>query len=269
MIIAALRAISKNKFGLGKRLKQYAEIYLDLYHDYDYDFDKNGESVVVARLARFAPKTVFDVGANVGEWSLVAAAAFPQACVHAFELSAETRATLRRNLSGARHVVADCALGRSNGSVRYKDYGHQAKINTLISTSYHDASTPYTEQTAALMTGDQYMQDHGISQIDFLKIDVEGAEFQVLEGFQDALKNHRIRVIQFEYGYANGDAGHLMKHFHELLSAADYEIGKIWTAGVLFAPFDHTMNNFDVGPNYLAVARTEPEIIQALRSPAP
>jgi len=43
-----------------------------------------------------------------------------------------------------------------------------------------------------------YMLENNINNIDFLKIDTEGYEFNVLKGFEDKIKN--IKIIQFEYG---------------------------------------------------------------------
>jgi FkbM family methyltransferase len=49
-----------------------------------------------------------------------------------------------------------------------------------------------------ISTGKEYIQENNIQCIDFLKIDTEGYELQVLQGFDDFLEN--IKVIQFEYG---------------------------------------------------------------------
>jgi len=46
--------------------------------------------------------------------------------------------------------------------------------------------------------GKDYMIDKNIKNIDFLKIDTEGYELNVLHGFEDFLEN--IKIIQFEYG---------------------------------------------------------------------
>lgn len=46
--------------------------------------------------------------------------------------------------------------------------------------------------------GKDYCIDNNIKTIDFLKIDTEGFELQVLHGFEDFLEN--IKLIQFEYG---------------------------------------------------------------------
>lgn len=46
--------------------------------------------------------------------------------------------------------------------------------------------------------GKDYVINNNIKNIDFLKIDTEGYEFNVLQGFEDFLEN--IKIIQFEYG---------------------------------------------------------------------
>jgi hypothetical protein len=46
--------------------------------------------------------------------------------------------------------------------------------------------------------GKDYVINNNIKSIDFLKIDTEGYEFNVLQGFEDFLEN--IKIIQFEYG---------------------------------------------------------------------
>ncbi len=267
MLNSLLWRLSRSKTGLSKRLRYGASTFLDYYNDFGYDFSTNGEKNVIEALAPHRIKTVFDVGANVGDWSKLAASAFLGSTVHAFELSSSTRATLAKNLVGPQFVICDAALGAAQGEFEYKDYGDRhSAVNTIVDTTYHDKSIPFTMRRAQVVTGDTYMEQNGIPTVDFLKVDVEGAEYLVLEGFTQALLNHRVRVIQFEYGYANGDAGHLMKDFYNLLTRFDFQVGKIWTAGVRFSPFRYPMNNFDSGPNYLAVAKSESAIIEALRS---
>lgn len=258
--------LSRNKGGASKWLREHALVYLDYYNDFGYDFETNGERTVIERPKPFSPKLVFDVGANVGDWAKMAAQAFPESIVHSFELSDSTRQVLSGNLQGPRFVVASSALGSREETITYKDYGDLSTVNTITNSMYHDARTSHTLRSAKLEAGDRYLERIGADKVDLLKIDVEGAEYAVLKGFEKALRNEQIRVIQFEYGYANGDAGNLMKDFYALLSEAGYQIGRVWSAGVQFSNFEYRMNNFDSGPNYIAVAKTESRIIEALRS---
>lgn len=260
--------ISRKKTGLARWLMEHASNYIDNYNDFSYDFQANGEQFLVSALAAFDLRTVFDVGANVGHWSRIAAQSFPNATLHAFELSAGTRAALRQNLAGKRFVIPDLALGSAAGSVEYKDYGELSTLNSTVATTFHDATTPFTLCRALLAKGDDYLREQDIHRIDLLKIDVEGAEMHVLRGFHNALHRGAIRVIQFEYGHANADAGpgHLMKDFYALLEGAGFAVGRLWSVGVQFSPFQYRFNNFDSGPNYVAVLKSESAILRALRS---
>lgn len=281
MLNTVMWRISRRKGGLARWLQGQAETYLDYYRDYGYDFRTNGEERVIGALSRFPVLTVFDVGANVGDWSKLAFQAFGSPEIHAFELSDSTRALLRANLEAlgrdaaiqdrpgatthrSRLFAPAVALGAASGVFSYKDYGDASTVNTLVPTSFHDATKPHTVRTAQVQTGDAYVQEQGIERIDLLKIDVEGAEFDVLVGFKDSIVSGIVNTIQFEYGYANGDAGHLMKDFFELLEPT-HHIGRIWSVGVEFGPFEYRLNNFDSGPNFLAVRRDQPAIVEAVR----
>ena len=49
-----------------------------------------------------------------------------------------------------------------------------------------------------IIRADKYIEDNNIDSIDFVKIDTEGYEFEVIKGFSHHLKN--VNIIQFEYG---------------------------------------------------------------------
>jgi FkbM family methyltransferase len=269
MLYRLMKQVSVRKSGLSRWLMEHATLYMDLYRDFSYDPEVNGESLLLKSLATHRIRTVFDVGANVGDWAIQAASRFPEAQIHCFELSESTRSTLRDRCMGQNFHVADVALGAQTGAIEYKDYGSGSLVNTMVATEFHDSQQPHVMRTAAVITGDEYMASRGVTQIDLLKVDVEGAEMQVLRGFEGALMQGRIRVIQFEYGYANGDAGsgNLMRDFYGLLEAGGYSVGRLWSAGVQFRPFSHELNNFDSGPNFIAVLTRETELMRALKWP--
>jgi hypothetical protein len=75
-------------------------------------------------------------------------------------------------------------------------------------------------------TLDSYCSEHGIQQIDFIKIDVEGAEKFVLEGAKDMLQSHRIKAGIFEVGETLSDAGTSTEEVCALLENYGYVINK-------------------------------------------
>ena len=59
--------------------------YLSWYHNASFDLQSNGEAFVLQTISAFKPQVLFDVGANIGEWTQAACSWCPAAEIHAFE----------------------------------------------------------------------------------------------------------------------------------------------------------------------------------------
>lgn len=260
-----LWGFTRNKRGMTKTISVLAELYLDSFYDCSGNIDINGERYLLTTLASVNFKTIFDVGANVGDWSIIAAEYFPKATIHAFELSNSTFLTTSSRLSGERFVVNNTGLSNVSGIISYKDYGVNSGANTIIdAATFWDGNVALESKESRVTTGDIYCADHKIDFIDFLKIDVEGADHLVLQGFDRMLNSKSIRVIQFEYGYTHADARFLMRDFFSLLNSKGYIVGKLWSDGVECSDFFYWLNNFKSGPNYVAVREDDIEIINKI-----
>jgi len=260
----ALWWLTRSKGRLQRTLYRLARAYTHAYHDFSYDCSLNGEQTLLRRITPINPRVIFDVGANVGEWTTLASRALPAAVIHAFELSADIRGMLRNNASESGVIIPDVALGDQCGEASYKDFGGCSGLNTLVTaTTHHDWRSP-SMRLGRIMRGDAYCLQAGIDRIDLLKIDVEGFEGPVLVGFGEMLHPGRVRCIQFEYGYGNGDIHWLMKDFVDFLEARGYVVGKLWHDGVSLQPFEYAWNNFESGPNYVAFGREDAELRQAV-----
>jgi hypothetical protein len=110
--------------------------------------------------------------------------------------------------------------------------------------------------------GDSFLQREGIAEVDFLKLDVEGAEHLVLKGLEDRLQQRSIRFIQFEYGRVNILTHFLLRDFYQLLTGYGYVVGKIFPDYVDFREYELGDEDF-IGPNYLA-CRAGDQMIPAL-----
>ena len=162
-------------------------------------------------------------------------------------------------------ILNKIGLSDKEGSVRYKDYGTNSIVNTLVlESNFHDEGNPPEIKNTIVTTGDKYCNKNLIDEIDILKIDVEGAEDQVLKGFHQKLEKGKIKIIQFEYGYINGNSKFLIGDFYKLFTKYDYVIGPLKPNGVIFMEFNYALNNFTSGPNYIAVHKSQKEIIKAI-----
>jgi FkbM family methyltransferase len=230
-----------------------ARWYLDWYNGFSYNFEKNGELFLIRNLTTAGFRIVFDVGANIGHWSERFLKIAPDPEIFCFEISASTYEVLKTNLKHKAKCF-NIGLSNENSEIRYKDYGLYSTVNTISDDiSFWDSSLNYKWKTTRVERGDDFCELNGISFIDFLKIDVEGTEQMVLEGFTRMLKNRCIRLVQFEYGYANGDCHFLMKDFYSFFNAFGYEVGVVRRKGIHFREFSYYMNDFSSGPNYVAI----------------
>ena len=232
----------------------------------NYAFAENGESRVLSVVMRAqAVETIFDVGANVGEWSELAAAAAPRAKLHSFEPVPATYEHLRQRC-GAHPNATLNNMGLSDAPGELTIY-HSPDANALATCvagfveSYHGIRPQ--PQKVAVTSGDLYCAERGIESIDLLKIDVEGYESNVLRGFARMLAEGRIRAVQFEYGYINIATGFLLKDFYGLLKPLGMVIGKVYPTYVDFREYRFEHEDF-IGPNFVAVHASQQPLIRAL-----
>lgn len=247
-----------------------AKKYVSVYEDFSYEPNCNGELFLLNALKDFRFDVVFDVGANVGAWTSRASEAFPGAEIHAFELSKKTFDSLTARCGQSEFITLNnLGLSDQNGEVQYIDYGANSGLNTLVlGAKFHDAENQPELTRALVCRGDEYCKEHGVGTIDFLKIDVEGAEKLVLGGFHQMLALGEIKVIQFEYGYTHGDSRFLMRDFFDLFEGYGYVIGPLKRSGVIFSKFRYRFNDFNSGPNYVAVHKSHRHIIEKIRGRA-
>ena len=122
------------------------------------------------------------------------------------------------------------------------------------------------EVAAHITTGDEFLKTHGIAHVDFLKIDVEGAEFSVLNGFQNAFARNAIDLVQFEYGEINLKTRDFLQDYYKFFTARGFVVGKLYPEGVMFKDYALADEDF-LGPNYIACRAERTDLIAALRFP--
>ena len=226
-----------------------------------YNCHDNGEDWLLNRLAAFRPSTIFDIGANVGDWSELAHQAIPNAQIHSFEIIEGTYAELQERLSNRTGVqLNNFGLSDKSGTITMRLFDSSNGLASHVAFPHGS----YREAVCSVRRGDEYMRDNGIERVDFLKIDVEGAEHLVLNGFGKAIDSGQIDVIQFEYGKVNILTHFLLRDFYEFLEARGYSVGKLFPYHVDFRAYRFEDEDFS-GPNYVAVRKARSDIIDVLR----
>lgn len=218
-------------------------------------YESNGEKMIQSlaiRKAAAQPAIVFDVGANVGNWTWgvlqAAAEAHLEAHVHAFEPCQSTFASLASRYRGNRDVtLVQQACARSAGTALMRVYKPGAGTNSLAGPI---DERPSESEEVAVTTVDLYCATAGIERIDLLKIDAEGYDLEVLAGASEMLDRKAIRIIQFEYNHRWIGARNYLKDAFSLLKPKGYSIGKLSGRRVEFYPrWNWELETWDEG-NY-------------------
>ena len=166
---------------------------------------------------------VFDVGACIGEWSDAVLQVCPDVNIHQFEPVPESFEHLKKT-SAFRNKFA---LSNKVGQIEFYHYPSQPMLSTEFRRSSkveHLFSLVPDKIIVNTTTIDAYCIEHQIHKINFLKIDVEGNEFAVLEGAKEMLQAGNIDYIQFEYGACFYDAGISFRQVWELLTSYGFKV---------------------------------------------
>jgi FkbM family methyltransferase len=240
-------------------------LYLNARKDTPNEMNTNGEQLIQKQLIKKfgginEKPVVFDVGANVGEWTeyLLDEVHFQNNSlnieIHAFEPVTSTYNTLRSRI--LKHQLGLCvhfinlALSNENGVDKIFITGEKAGTNSLHrDESNQDLPTLQIEKTTAY----DYCQKANINTIHFLKIDTEGHDVEVLKGAIRLFKEEKIHVCQFEYNFRWIYSKHFLKDVFDLLKGLPYQIGKITKNKIQFYEKWHPeLERFFEG-NYLIV----------------
>jgi FkbM family methyltransferase len=131
-----------------------------------------------------AGSVIYDIGANVGYFSLLAAVlAGDQGWVYAFEPLPRNVAFLRRHIELNRLnniSVIEAAVSEEQGEA-YFDLGASSAMGHLAESG---------EIRVEMVSLDQMMAEGTLLPPDYIKLDVEGAEYHALVGAENLLKTY-------------------------------------------------------------------------------
>jgi len=234
--------------------------------------ETSGEVWVLSEIVRTAcaglkTAIVFDVGANVGDYSLLVHSFIPTARIYAFEPALDVYRQLAGRLSAKSGNFEAFNLGLSDDdtSVDLYSYTVEGQVQSLVSSIDRRLPTQVLRvevsdtERIQVRTLDSFCTSRGIDHIDFLKLDVEGHEPAVLHGARAMLARGGISMIQFEFGPANIYSRTYFYNFWSLLSDS-YDLFRIVPGGVV--PITHYGEHLEVflTTNYFAMRKGTNEI---------
>jgi len=165
---------------------------------------------------------ICDAGAAEGLFTVAACAQFSAARVHAFEPSRRQRILLRRNVRlnavADRVEVVPCGMWRSSGRLAFRTHG---AIGALRETAELPPTLEFREHVAVIAL-DEWARRRSLTDIDLIKMDIEGAELEALEGARETLRRDRPDLLI--QAYHQRDGARTFERCAAQLSSLGYEV---------------------------------------------
>lgn len=236
----------------------YKKLYSFALKGLNYGIVGSGEIWALNYIKRNSDdlKVILDVGANIGEYSLQLRETFgntPQ--IHAFEPVKSTFRKLQENCKTSRVVCHNFGLGDGEESITFYFNPSQHTFASKFKRNNSDVLQSQ-EITVDIKTLDSFCSDEHINYIDFLKLDVEGNEYNTLKGAEKMLSAKLVKYIQFEFGGTSLDARIYFRDFWELLNP-NYKIYRILKDGLDEVKEYHVRNEVFYYANYLAEIKSD------------
>ncbi len=151
---------------------------------------------------------VIDAGANIGSFSVFAANIKKDLTIYAFEPVKETFEILKKNTSPYKNIFCyQEGLGDVNARRKIFVYrgatgGSTFEDSGMISTR-HNRTNELLEEEAQITTIDDFVEQNKIPRVDFIKMDTEGYELQILKGARKTIERFRpvISVSAYHHDY--------------------------------------------------------------------
>lgn len=203
---------------------------------------------------------VFDVGANVGDWtgSLLEIGqgngGGRKLEVHCFEPVPATHSVLANRfggqLPGVQVTLVQKACSSEEGVMEMYVVADGAGTNSLYRDSMSRDGRKIQIETT---TVDSYCAANNVDIVHFLKCDTEGHDVEVMHGAARMFREQKIMAFQFEYNHRWVSSRHFLIDVFEFAEGLPYSIGKITTEGVeIYDAWHPELERFFDG-NYLLI----------------
>ena len=204
------------------------------------DIETNGEAYIQACVLRGAgtsnvPLTVFDVGANLGDWTRSLINQTPSDLIKTskvwmFEPVPETFKKLNYKVSQIEngHVAEAYPLAMSNeiGESEMVVLSETGGTNSL-EFDKNMASGAITRVKIKKSTLDVFCHEQGVEHIHLLKCDTEGHDAHAVSGAYKMLNEGRLDVVQFEYNHRWIFGRSYLKDMFDLIDGLPYRLGRV------------------------------------------
>lgn len=226
-----------------------------------YSFEHETSEQLLVRKLVHSGMLVFDVGANIGNYSILLSKIVGNSGnVYSFEPASSTFEKLQERIVQSRcnniHIFRK-AVYSENTTIEFNEFPDDYSVWNSIGTPQMLNPQTFAEyvpivhtEIVETITLDSFCEEQNIKKIDYLKLDVEGAETDALQGASSLLKVKAIHFLQFEISQKMLEGlNHQAKSTFDILIANDYECYHIEKNGEIG---EKVINSDSFYENYIA-----------------
>lgn len=179
---------------------------------------------------------VVEAGAHIGsETLLIASKVGKLGKVYAFEPNPIVMKRLRVNILlndwGDRVDIFDIALGEKEGEISFYIKSEETPNQGMSSKYQFDNNV--IEIIAIQQTLDHWVATQKIPRVDFLKMDVQGAEMDILNGASETIERYKPTIFMEADDSIQSDSMHTVRDLYEKMTSSGYNLYQILPNGGL------------------------------------
>lgn len=146
------------------------------------------------------PKVILDIGGNIGTTSVYYAHMFPEAKIYTFEPVKDNFEILQKNVEDFPNISAfNVALGKENTTA--KIYICSDNYNTGGFSMYDLEVDKNKYEEITVKKTDEFLKELGVGEVDLIKIDTEGAEYDILT----SMDTNMLSKVRWMLGELHGE----------------------------------------------------------------
>ncbi len=158
---------------------------------------------IIKNEARVQSPIIFDIGSNIGTWTLLAKAIFPDAQVHAFEPLANHIAEFNKNCSKLTAIhLHDFCVGNENttGTINVSTFTDSSSLLEATPLEFeHFSIKKASEQAVQIKKLSDLIADKALPVPDIIKLDIQGFELEALKGLESWLNSVKYIICEVSF----------------------------------------------------------------------
>ena len=144
--------------------------------------------------------TIYDIGANIGTWSLLAYSFFPNAGIYAFEPLNEHIIKYKSTTSRIKNInLLQCCLGNHNDQfpINVSSFSDSSSLLEATSLEFEEYGIKKIRQeNVEVLKAETLISKKIIKIPQLIKIDVQGYELEVLKGFGEYISDVKFIICE-------------------------------------------------------------------------